>query len=238
MIDNHPDTLLLNKVAYRCDYDTLEDLLKLRYPIPAEGRPLHYFMIPVDPKTFVKNSNHRSKVEDKRNMCLKLILENYTLKREFGVFVHEEEIKLMDQLIAKETKVKKIVKHFKKYFINYCLTEHFSDSMTFYDLVIKVFNKRSLQLLVKDDQFLKDYDRSYVSKIRRWYDQFLLHQAMYLKILNAYKRRELMEIVENISQLTVVIPLPYEIILINIEYLDNDNFKNFVNSFYKSSVCK
>ncbi|CAG5073895.1 Protein of unknown function [Cotesia congregata] len=79
IIDHDPDTLLLNKVAYRCEYETLERFLKLLYPYPAEGRPLHYCMLPVDPEKFVEDSDDERTFEIERNRCIKLILETYTL---------------------------------------------------------------------------------------------------------------------------------------------------------------
>ncbi|CAG5089680.1 Similar to Rnasel: 2-5A-dependent ribonuclease (Mus musculus) [Cotesia congregata] len=218
MIDNDPDTLLLNKVAYRCDYRMLEKFLELRYPFPAEGRPLHYFMIPVDPEKFVENSNDRREVEKIRNKCLKLILENYTLRREFGFFVPEEEIKLMDQLIAKKAEVKKIVADFQEDFINTYLFIPFSGSMTLYALVIKAFNKRSLKLLIKNDKLVEDYDDFFLSNIRDEYnDKFWLFNSIFCKVRHAHKRRQIMEKVENISQLKKVIPLPYEVIFMTVE---------------------
>ncbi|XP_044585387.1 uncharacterized protein LOC123265633 [Cotesia glomerata] len=238
MIDNDPDTLLLNRVAYRCEYDTLEGFLKLLYPYPAEGRPLHYCMIPVDPEKFVEDSDDRRTFEIERNRCFKLILETYTLRREFGIFVHEEDIKLMDQLIAKDTEVRKLVEDIQEDVINTYKIIPFSDSMTVYDLVIKVFNKRSLKLLVKNDKRVQDYADFFRSNFGKQYDHFWLFLAMSGKIQDAYKRRKIMEKVEEISQLKKVIPLPYEVILMIIEYFDNDNLKNFVNSFYECPICK
>ncbi|CAG5073894.1 Protein of unknown function [Cotesia congregata] len=139
----------------------------------------------------------------------------------------------MDQLIAKDTEIRKLVEDIQEDIINTSKIIPYSDSMTVYDLVIKVFNKRSLKMLVKNDKSIQDYIDFFRSNFGKQYNRFWLFHAMFGKIQDAYKRRKIMEKVQNIPQLKKVIPLPYEVILMIIEYFDNDNLKNFVNSFYE-----
>ncbi|CAG5089682.1 Protein of unknown function [Cotesia congregata] len=144
----------------------------------------------------------------------------------------------MDQLIANETEIKKIVEDIQENIINISKIIPYSDSMTVYDLVIKVFNKRSLKLLVKNDKRVQDYTDFFRSNFGNRYDLFWLFDAMFDKIQDAYKRSKIMEKVQNIPQLKKVIPLPYKVILMIIEYFDNDNLKIFVNSFCEYPICK
>ncbi|XP_044593593.1 uncharacterized protein LOC123271353 [Cotesia glomerata] len=217
-IDGDPDTMLLNMAARSHRLEFLKKLLDLKLPVSKKSKVLF-------------NATSGSEEIEQRK-CVEFVLENLIIRRKFGLFVPEEETKFMDQLVASDVGVKKFVNKFAKKFVNSSLKNQKINcedgDMSVYEFVKKVLDDRALKLLVKDEKLVegfREFVRIRATQKKKTYEIF---KIVFDKFEKAYERRKILEKVQKIQGLRQAIPLPYEIVLYIIEFVDNWSLQQFV----------
>ncbi|XP_044589307.1 alpha-latrocrustotoxin-Lt1a-like [Cotesia glomerata] len=235
-------TLFINVAAYRGCYEIVQ-LLQAYYAFAGKSRNLFYATRLVEDldKYFRKHKNlfgnnySRDKIDSQRQSNLESILTELVSRCTFGLPALKKEKKVMKRLMVKNCEIINVVCNHVIYFIHGTLKKTIitfgNQSMTLYDLAVKVFNKKTLLRLVRNENFIiafKDvYEKMKSYGIRN--EEFLVMLA--LRIEKGQIRIELLKKVKEIAQLTEAIPLPYEIILEIIEFLENENLEILINAF-------
>ncbi|XP_074108940.1 uncharacterized protein LOC141533785 [Cotesia typhae] len=165
-INGDPDTLLINSAAYRSCFEILNIVLPrsasieqskaLSLATSSTGDPQKYLRIGRDGEP--GHFDVEKEVERRIKLSLEAIVKDLQFRRTFGLAVPEEEIKLLDELIAKDDEVRNIVKNYHRKFINKFLRKkiiHFGDkSMNFYELTGKIFDDQAGKILAQDKELV------------------------------------------------------------------------------------
>lgn len=222
-IDGDPNTMLLNMAATTHRLEFLKKLLDLKFPVSKNSKVLF-------------NATSGSE-QIEQTKCIEFVLENLIIRRKFGLFVPEEETKFMDQLVASDVAVKKFVNKFAKKFVNSSLKNqkiNCQDGDTsVYEFVKKVLDDRALKLLVKDDKLVEGFRKFVKTRETHKKKAYEIFKIVFDKFEKAYERRKVLEKIQKIQGLREAIPLPYEIVLYIIEFVDNWSLQQFVDAFYQ-----
>ncbi|XP_044593004.1 uncharacterized protein LOC123270903 [Cotesia glomerata] len=261
--NGNSDTLLLNMAAYRGCVPVVRTLMAL-YDASVETEALCYAAYPIEyPEKYCRWHDFLALDEDverNRELCIEVIVKNFTNRRIFGLPVHPDELWYMDNLIAENPRVRNLVKSHEKVFINRFLKENFvhygNESATVYDIAMMISDRRMLKRLVGNKEHIEAIKKA-IGGVRDWYDSdsedcddddddYLLcldldplpatyrgFTNMLMEIIGkAEKKSELLDMLSKIAHLKKAIPLPYEIILWAVDYLSNKDLEKFVNCFY------
>ncbi|XP_074115641.1 uncharacterized protein LOC141538180 [Cotesia typhae] len=236
-IHGDPDTLLFNMAAYRAYYPILKQLLPHCTSLKGSKALSIAIRQPDDQKGYLQalydypNDFSLIQLEKDIQQCDELVLTDLVNRRTFGLYVPPEEKKRMDQLIATESSLKEFVDNYKKKFIHGYLKNHIiyydDKNTTLYEVLMRAFDKRLVKAMIKDEKLVEAV-KSLISNENRSY----LVDLLVKEIERAEKRNKLMEDVKKIPQLKNCLPLPYEVVLDIIDFLENDDVKVFINAFY------
>ncbi|CAG5102356.1 Protein of unknown function [Cotesia congregata] len=231
LINNDPATFLPNLTAYKSCSGLLKAILPY-YTDMSLSRVLYYATLPIDensddlyrphPTDYVERSRYLAKIRIRRQESIQVAIEDLVLRRSLRLFVPDEEMKLMDKLIATDENIRRIVNDYKINFIEKELKNVFiklsGKELTIHDLLMQIYDNKKLMILARDKSFQRVWSES-TYLIRHW-DFKLLYMSSKLRI-NRFNVRE-------------AIPLPYELILDIVEYLNNEELDIFISAFYNS----
>lgn len=109
-------------------------------------------------------------------------------------------------------------------------------SMSYYELAVKCFNDSTLRLMTKDKKLIEAITKSLCNLECKIKDgQISMRKFIVVlraRIFEFEKNLRLIEKFRRIPHLREYIPLPYEITLCIIEYLDNQTLELFIRAFY------
>ncbi|XP_044591789.1 uncharacterized protein LOC123269922 [Cotesia glomerata] len=245
LINNDPATFLPNLAAYRGCPLILEDSLPY-YTSMSLSRALYYATLPIDENSEdlvpvipeVERLDALMIIRANREDCIDIALRDLVFRSVFRLPGPEEEIKLMEKLVANDEKLRATVNDFKRNFIEKELQESFIEfgdkKMTMYDFLMQVFDNKKLKFLAREENSLNvlhkvfwercdddDFYKSYYNPIKT-------------RIENAKERLRHLENLKKISSLRKAIPLPFELVLEIVEYLNNKYLNLFIKAFYSS----
>lgn len=165
-INGDPDTLLINSAAYRSCFEILNIVLPLSASI-EQSKALSIATSLGDPQKYLRRGGNEESeyyfkaekvIERRRKLSLESIVRDLQFRRTFGLAAPVEEIKLMDELIARDDEVRNIVKNYQTEFIDEFLRKkiiHFgNNSMNFYELTVKIFDDQAGKILVDDKELV------------------------------------------------------------------------------------
>ncbi|CAG5092208.1 Protein of unknown function [Cotesia congregata] len=148
----------------------------------------------------------------------------------------------MDKLISSDENLRQIINDFKINFIEKelqkCFIEFGNYKMTMYDFFMHVFDPKKLKLLAREED-LPDALSKVFKKILETSSHFyylLFEKPIKLRIEDARIKLKLLEYLEKISSLRVAIPLPFELVLDIVEYLNIIHLYMFMQAFYSSCL--
>ncbi|XP_044591636.1 uncharacterized protein LOC123269836 [Cotesia glomerata] len=244
LINNDPATFLPNLSAYRSCPSLLKNLLPY-YTSMYLSRVLYYALLPIDETSeyLMQNGSedmlnyYLERFRQCREQCIAVVLKDLVFRGVFRLPVPEEEIKLMDELIASDEKFRKIVDDYKRKFIEKELQDRFikfgDNKMTMYNFFMEVYDNKKVKILAREENLLIDLFESFVA-----FDDYSFRQTYYgpieIRIKHAKERLRLLENLKKISSLREAIPLPFEVVLDIVEYLNNKHLKVFIKAFYSS----
>ncbi|CAG5077051.1 Similar to RF_0381: Putative ankyrin repeat protein RF_0381 (Rickettsia felis (strain ATCC VR-1525 / URRWXCal2)) [Cotesia congregata] len=248
-INNDPNTLLLNIAACKHFPLTLDNLLPYYYNI-SKSRALHYVLRPLTTPETESSNNENIK-------CIKLILRDLITRRTFGLFVPEDEKMLMDKLIAKNIYFREYAHTYEQNIIQGELKtrvlKYDDKSITYYEFIKSCFNDKQLRLIVKNKSLIDAFKNTFPnpnisffsnkffdkpelqSHPMEYYDEadyFFFWKQISIRIEKASRRLEQLEALERVENLCKAIPLPYELVITIVEYINYQDFKNFIQAFY------
>ncbi|XP_044591797.1 uncharacterized protein LOC123269925 [Cotesia glomerata] len=245
LINNDPATFLPNLSAYK-SCPLLLDYSLPYYTSMTLSRVLYYAMLPVDERpehsvryeSEVQRNDYLARIRENREECIAIALKDLVFRVAFRLPVPEEEIKLMDELIASNGKIREIVNDYKIFFIEYALKDLFIDfgdnKMSIYDFLMQVFDDKKLKFLARKDNLLHALEQAFSLT----FDDYSFFETYYYPIKKrleeAMERLRLLENLKKISSLRKAIPLPFEVVLEIVGYLNNQHFNVFIKSFYTS----
>ncbi|KAH0557233.1 uncharacterized protein LOC123271352 [Cotesia glomerata] len=235
MVNGDPDTLLVNMAAWRFCYD----LLKIPFNLERsskEGRPLKYVTMPVDPQ-----SRADGDLDKEREICTRWILKILVLKRALGLFVPEEETKLMDELVNKDDHVRGIVQGFQQKFVEGFLMQRNVGETSFLEVAKMLFIRRRVDNLEILKSFMSELQDELDEEDGHFdgiddedeYDTQMFITLLWKKMDEVEERSELMDKLKKVVNLRKAIPLSFEIVLLVVEFLDNRQLEKFISAFYK-----
>ncbi|CAG5092206.1 Protein of unknown function [Cotesia congregata] len=245
LINNDPATFLPNIAAYRGCPVLLEDTLPFYTSMPL-SKALYYAIYPIDvtPEHIILFHPNEVRLEtlmdirDNRRQCTYIALRNLVFRGEFRLPVPEEEIKLMDKLIANHVMPREVVNDYKKNFIEKELQESFikfgDKKMTIYDFLMQVFDNKKLKILAREENLLDALDKVFKENDDDYNFYATYYDPIKTRIKDAKERLRHLENLKKISSLRKAIPLPFELILYIVEYLNNKQFNSFIKAFYSS----
>ncbi|XP_044591633.1 uncharacterized protein LOC123269835 isoform X3 [Cotesia glomerata] len=245
LINNDPATFLPNLSAYRSCPLLLEYSLPY-YTSMSLSRVLYYATHPEekDPEHLFRNCSESELIdyslliEKNQEDCIAIALKDLVFRGVFRLPVPEQEIKLMNELIASHENLRKIVDDYRMNFIEKELQKRFiefgDNKMTMYDFFMQVFDCRKLKVLARDENLLDALDKFfnldfYNNCLFQTYDD-----PIKIRIGDAKRRLRLLENLKKISSLREAIPLPFELVLDIVEYLNNKHLNVFITAFYSS----
>ncbi|CAG5082731.1 Protein of unknown function [Cotesia congregata] len=151
-----------------------------------------------------------------RGFCIKIALKDLVFRGLFRLPVPEEEIKLMNELIASDENLRKIVNDYKKNLIE--LQDHFIEfgdyKMTSFDFIMLVFDDKKVKFLARNENlwvavYMEIFPRHMYSgnfsPFRIHYDQIRI------RIEDIEERLRHLKNLKKISSLRKAIPLPFEL---------------------------
>ncbi|XP_044591548.1 uncharacterized protein LOC123269778 [Cotesia glomerata] len=245
LINNNPATFLPNLSAYRGCTTLLEYALPY-YTSMSLSRVLYYATLPIDENSehLISYKSDRERlfylVNIRRNQkdCIAIALRDLVLRSAFRLPVSGEEIKLMDQLIASDENLREIINDFKINFIEKELKEcfiKFGDyKMTMYDFSMQVFDSKKLKLLAREEDLINVLSKFFEEKIKTSSHSYftVIKKRIKIRIVDAQIRLDLLQLLKTIPSLREAIPLPFEVVLDIVEYLNNIQLFVLINAFY------
>ncbi|CAG5089070.1 Protein of unknown function [Cotesia congregata] len=244
LINNDPATFLPNLSAYRSCPTLLEHSLPY-YTSMSLSRVLYYATLPIDEesKHLVSYDSERERLDDlesireNRKYCIIIALRDLVFRVAFRLPVPEQEIKLMDELIASDENLRKIVNNYKANFIEKELQDRFiefgDNKITIHDFLMQIFDNKKLKILAREENLLDSlYQVFHVDFHDRSFQKF--YHPIKIRIEDAMERLRLFENLKKISSLRKAIPLPFEVVLEIVEYLKNKHLNVFIKAFYTS----
>ncbi|XP_044591632.1 uncharacterized protein LOC123269835 isoform X2 [Cotesia glomerata] len=248
LINNDPATFLPHLSAYR-GLPTLLKYLLPYYTSMSLSRVLYYASLPIDEmsehlvciqkiRSEYERHDYLCQIRGNREFCIVIALRDLVFRVAFRLPVPEQEIKLMNELIASHENLRKIVDDYRMNFIEKELQKRFiefgDNKMTMYDFFMQVFDCRKLKVLARDENLLDALDKFfnldfYNNCLFQTYDD-----PIKIRIGDAKRRLRLLENLKKISSLREAIPLPFELVLDIVEYLNNKHLNVFITAFYSS----
>ncbi|CAD6217124.1 GSCOCG00004682001-RA-CDS, partial [Cotesia congregata] len=235
LINDDPATFLPNLSAYR----SLPTLMKYSLPYYTSMsllRVLYYASLPIDEmsdhlvcvqiiRSEFERHDYLEQIRENREVCIEIALSDLIFRSTFRLPVLEEEIKLMDELISSDENLRWIVDNYKKNFIGKVLQDHFiefsDNKMTMYDFFMQVFDDKKLKFLAREEDLLDALDNIVLRQnddFSRFYEAY--RNPIKIRIKDAKERLRLLENLKKISSLRKAIPLPFELVLDIVEYLN------------------
>ncbi|CAG5095302.1 Similar to ASB3: Ankyrin repeat and SOCS box protein 3 (Bos taurus) [Cotesia congregata] len=249
LINNDPATFLPNLFAYR-SYPELLRVFLPHYTDISLSRVLYYATLPIDEDSdnLFRNGPTRpddrnsfiETIKERREETIKVVINDLVFRREFNLPVPEEEIKLMDKLIATNVYIRMIVNNHKILFIEdlkNLLTEFRGKKISMYNFMIQIYDDEKFMTLARDKSLRRAWAGFKAGGIRHL-EPYILYQSIKIKIGRATMRLNLLNKLEKISSLREAIPLPYELILDIVQYLNNKELNEFIGAFYNPYTAK
>ncbi|XP_044585336.1 uncharacterized protein LOC123265608 [Cotesia glomerata] len=249
-INDDPNTLLLNIAARKHFPHTLNKLLAY-HDNTSKATPLHYILYPLEISQiqFIIGTKRRS---------IYLVMKDLIYRRTFGLFVPEGEKILMDMLIAENINFRKLAHTYEQNIIQGELKTkvlNYDDkSITCYDFIMSCFDDKQLRLIVKNKSLIDAFEKAFPIStnlasffmesfdnpdvrpysIEAFYtaDNFFFRKQISNRIEQFLRRLEQLEALKRVKNLRKAISLPYELVIIIVEYLNYHDLKNFIQAFY------
>ncbi|XP_044598440.1 uncharacterized protein LOC123274781 [Cotesia glomerata] len=245
LINNDPATFLPNLLAYRSCPMLLEDSLPYYTSMPL-SRVLYYATLPIDEKSEhlvcgdpkIEPMVYLGQIREHRENCIAIALKDLVFRGTFRLPIPEEEIELMDELIASDENLREIVNDYKRNFIEKELQDRYivfgDNKMTMYDFLVQVFDYKKLKFLAREENLLDALHQVFGLD----FDDYCFYEIYYnpikIRIKDAKERLRHLENLKKVSSLREAIPLPFELILDIVEYLNNKHLDVFIKAFYSS----
>ncbi|CAG5089414.1 Protein of unknown function [Cotesia congregata] len=242
LINNDPATFLPNLAAYRCSPKMLKLFLPYYTSMPL-SRILYYATLPIDENSDnliyldpeINNRSHYLKnIKKIRNECIEIALKDLVFRRAIKLPVPKEEIELMDKLISSDKNISNIVSNYKKrisdiYFVNIELGDK---KIKMSDFLMLAYNDKKVKLLAQEESSLDAFSDGYrrLDRDNNFDDYF--QAPVFGRVIYARKRLKHLENLKKVSSLREAIPLPYEVVLEIVEYLNNLHLDMFIKAFY------
>lgn len=247
LVNDDPETFLLNMAAYR-SCDSLLDPLLPFYSDITHSRALYNTTLPFNEKSnkylrIPENQLHRSHelrriIRRKRWNCFELIVKDIVNRSAIGFYVPKEEIKLMDRFVASNEMITKFVNDHKRKFIFGVIKRRViqveDEKMSLYEFIKLVVDDVKLKKLIKRNLNVEFIWRSCLIDRSLDYNSYYFRVVIFEWICKARERLRLLEELKKISILRKFIPLPYELILNIVEYLSNGELNFFIMAFKNS----
>ncbi|XP_044582520.1 uncharacterized protein LOC123263668 [Cotesia glomerata] len=246
LINNDPATFLPNLLAYRSS--TILMLALPYYTSMSLSRVLYYATLPIDENSEHlintnserKRLNYLKSIRSDQKRCIAIVIKDLVLRSLFRSPVPEQQVKLMDELIASDEYFRKIVDDFKKDFIEKEFQERFiefgDNKMTMHYFLMQVFDDKKLKVLAREENLPDALDKviRQSNNIPRFLFYEIYQNPIKIRIINAKERLRLLKNLKKISSLREAIPLPFEVVLDIVEYLNNNQLNAFIRAFYSS----
>ncbi|KAH0534625.1 hypothetical protein KQX54_005997 [Cotesia glomerata] len=171
-------------------------------------------------------------LKNQRKLTTYWILLDLVNRRTLSLYIPKEKKKLMDQLLKEDHEIRKTLEEYENSFLRGYLKNNIIDlgdkKITIYEFAEKILNNRRVI------GFLKNYGYHTIKIDLETYfhDPCHLRSLLEFKVDSAWKRSFLLEKIKTLPQLKEYIPLPYELILEIIDYLNNDDLQRFIDSFH------
>ncbi|XP_044591796.1 uncharacterized protein LOC123269924 [Cotesia glomerata] len=242
LINNDPATFLPNLLAYRSCPNLLKEFLPY-YTSMSLSRVLYYATLPivekykhVRPEVYLIHL--QEKIRQDRENCIDIAIKDLVIRCVFRLPVPKQEMKLMDELIASDEKIREFVNDVKKNFVEKKLQEHFvefgNNKMTSYDFLVQVFDYKKLKLLAGEEDLLDALRQVFRLNFDDYNYYRIYFTLIQTRIKDATERLRLLQSLRKISSLREAIPLPFELVLDIVEYLNNKHLNFFIKAFYSS----
>ncbi|CAG5092204.1 Protein of unknown function [Cotesia congregata] len=222
LINNDPATFLPNLSAYRGCPELLRDALPF-YTSMSLSRVLYYASLHIDENSEdlvfsiseVERIDSLLAIRENRKDCIEIALKDLVFRSVFRLPGPEEEIKLMEKLVANDEKLRETVNNYKINFIEKELQDSFIEfgdyKMTIYDFLMQVFDNKKLKILAREENLLDALDKVFKERSDDYNFYVNYYNPIKTRIKEAKERLRHLENLKKISSLRKAIPLPYEL---------------------------